>query len=267
MNELTKRTLSGFVYVLLVVFSTIYSPLIFSLLFAFFLIVGSLEFANLLSLNKKITVSISVAFYVIFSALGFEGDYFFEVIPFLAFVISSYLLYFLFYHRVKISDYLWIRYVLFLGYILFPFLLIIKLQSEISQIMLSVFLLVWCNDTFAYLSGKSFGKNPLFSTVSPKKTIEGFVGGLLFAVTAAIMLHVFVYPDLMSLTSWVAFAIIISIFGTLGDLVQSKLKRMAGVKDSGSIMPGHGGVLDRLDSVIFIIPSIYILIKYISYVS
>ncbi len=120
MNELTKRTLSGFVFVLLVVFSTIYSPLIFSILFAFFLIVGSLEFANLLSLNKKITVSISVAFYVIFSALGFEGDYFFEVIPFLAFVISSYLLYFLFYHRVKISDYLWIRYVLFLGYILFP---------------------------------------------------------------------------------------------------------------------------------------------------
>lgn len=267
MNELTKRTLSGFIYVLLVVFSTIYSPLIFSILFAFFLIVGSIEFANLLSLNKKITISTSVVFYVIFSALGIEGGYFFKVIPFLAFIISSYLLYFLLYQRIKITKHLWIKYVLFLGYILFPFLLIIKLQSEISQIMLSVFLLVWCNDTFAYLSGKSFGKNPLFSSVSPKKTIEGFIGGMLFAITAAIILHIYVYPNLMSLPSWITFAVIISIFGTLGDLVQSKLKRTAGVKDSGSIMPGHGGVLDRLDSVIFIIPSIYILIKYISYVS
>lgn len=267
MNEFTKRTLSGFVYVLLVVFSTIYSPLIFSILFAFFLIVGSIEFANLLSINKRITIAISVAFYVVFSALGYSGDYFYDIIPFISYIISFYLLYFLFYQRVIISHRLWVKYALFLGYILFPFLLIIKLQSEISQIMLSVFLLVWCNDTFAYLSGKSFGKNPLFPSVSPKKTIEGVIGGMLFAIAASILLHVFAYPNLMSLPSWVAFAIIISIFGTLGDLVQSKIKRIAGVKDSGSIMPGHGGVLDRLDSVIFIIPSIYILIKYISYVS
>ena len=100
-------------------------------------------------------------------------------------------------------------------------------------------------------------KNKLFEKVSPKKTIEGFVGGFIFSIVAGIILAQFLM--LQSYIHWVFIAVLASVFGTLGDLVESKFKREAGVKDSGNIMPGHGGILDRLDSVIFVIPFLYIL--------
>ena len=115
----------------------------------------------------------------------------------------------------------------------------------------------WCNDTFAYLVGKSIGKHKLLERVSPKKTIEGFIGGMMFTIIASIIISKFY--AFFSVTLWIITAIIIALFGTLGDLVESKFKREAGVKDSGNIMPGHGGILDRLDSVIFVIPYLYIL--------
>ena len=119
-----------------------------------------------------------------------------------------------------------------------------------------MFIMIWCNDTFAYLVGKSFGKHKLLERVSPKKTIEGFIGGIVFTIIASIIISQFY--TFFNVTLWIISALIISIFGTLGDLVESKFKREAGVKDSGNIMPGHGGILDRLDSVIFVIPFLYI---------
>jgi phosphatidate cytidylyltransferase len=116
--------------------------------------------------------------------------------------------------------------------------------------------MIWCNDTFAYLVGKSIGKHKLLERVSPKKTIEGFIGGIVFTLLASILISQFY--TFFSVTLWIISALIISIFGTLGDLVESKFKREAGVKDSGNIMPGHGGILDRLDSAIFVIPFLYI---------
>jgi phosphatidate cytidylyltransferase len=116
--------------------------------------------------------------------------------------------------------------------------------------------MIWCNDTFAYLVGKSIGKHKLLERVSPKKTIEGFIGGIVFTLLASILISQFY--TFFNVTLWIISALIISIFGTLGDLVESKFKREAGVKDSGNIMPGHGGILDRLDSAIFVIPFLYI---------
>ncbi len=158
------------------------------------------------------------------------------------------------------------------GYVIIPFLLIIKLPFVKNNfnpyIIIGMFILVWANDTFAYIVGKSMGKHKLFERISPKKTIEGFVGGMLFTVAGAYILGQSNYFD-TALTpwQWMAFGAILVISGTLGDLVESQLKRNAGVKDSGKIMPGHGGILDRLDSVLFAIPFLFLYYQIINYVS
>lgn len=122
--------------------------------------------------------------------------------------------------------------------------------------------MIWCNDTFAYICGKLFGKHKLYEKISPKKTIEGFIGGLLFTQIAAFV--IFRYMEIgASLTFWMCTALGISIIGTIGDLIESKYKRQAGVKDSGSIMPGHGGILDRFDSILFAAPFIFLIYKLI----
>jgi len=123
---------------------------------------------------------------------------------------------------------------------------------------------IWLNDTMAYLVGSFIGKTPL-TKISPKKTWEGTIGGIVLCV----MVIGFVFPLLFqqhSVTSasshiWFAIPAICAIFGTLGDLLESKLKRMANVKDSGSFMPGHGGFLDRFDSVLLAVPFVWLYLK------
>ena len=162
------------------------------------------------------------------------------------------------------------RYLLLIGYIIIPFVITnyvaIGKNGYNPKILISILILIWANDTFAYLVGKNFGKNKLFPSVSPKKTIEGFVGGMFFTIISSVLLSKF-YIESNILYIWIIIAIIVSIFSTLGDLIQSKFKRVAGIKDSGKIMPGHGGILDRLDSIIFVIPFInlfYLILYYVS---
>ncbi|WP_148871100.1 phosphatidate cytidylyltransferase [Tenacibaculum adriaticum] len=129
------------------------------------------------------------------------------------------------------------------------------------NIIIYIILIIWTNDSFAYLVGKNIGKNKLFERVSPKKTIEGFIGGLVFAIIVGGIIGK--YSNEFSILNWVIIALIISVFGTLGDLIESKFKRQANVKDSGSIMPGHGGLLDRLDSLFFLAPFVYLYIHFL----
>lgn len=126
--------------------------------------------------------------------------------------------------------------------------------------ILTVFILIWCNDTFAYLTGRLIGKHKLFERISPKKTWEGFIGGAVFAVLGGLCIAWFTEQNFMKL---VAFALTASVIGTLGDLVESMLKRSLNVKDSGKILPGHGGILDRFDAVLFATPAIFFLEKVI----
>lgn len=133
------------------------------------------------------------------------------------------------------------------------------------NILLGSFILVWVNDSFAYLIGKNFGKQKLFPRISPKKTYEGFLGGLFFSCLSSFFIAKYTYT--LEFTNWLILAIIVSVFGTIGDLIESKYKRQAGVKDSGIIMPGHGGLLDRLDSIIFAAPFIYLFLRLIRHVS
>lgn len=123
-----------------------------------------------------------------------------------------------------------------------------------SKMLLLVFILLWANDTFAYLSGRLLGKHKLFVRVSPGKTIEGSVGGLVLTMVGTIVFSHFV--EWLPMRTAIGMALLAVVFGTLGDLCESMLKRQAGVKDSGNLIPGHGGVLDRFDSVLFSLPFI-----------
>jgi len=120
------------------------------------------------------------------------------------------------------------------------------------QVVLGVLMLTWLSDTGAYLAGSQFGKTPLFKRISPKKTWEGFVGGGLLVLISSQVLAYFL--TVLSYVDWFAIGLIVVIFGSLGDLVESMLKRSLGVKDSGTMLPGHGGLLDRFDAFIFLLP-------------
>jgi phosphatidate cytidylyltransferase len=125
-------------------------------------------------------------------------------------------------------------------------------------IVIGFFLLIWSNDTGAYLTGVSIGKHKLMPAISPKKTWEGFFGGFLLAAIVAFFLADFL--GVVDRLHWIIISIIVSVAGTYGDLAESMLKRSTGVKDSGNIMPGHGGFLDRFDSTIMAFPLVYLFI-------
>lgn len=150
----------------------------------------------------------------------------------------------------------------FLGsiYTLLPFVFFMAmafLQKNFNfHLPLGFILLLWTNDTCAYLVGRKFGKTKLFERHSPKKTWEGFVGGI--AATALVSVLIGRYFKEVSTLNWVIIALIISIFGTMSDLVESMLKRSINVKDSGSILPGHGGLLDRFDGLLMAAPLVFI---------
>jgi len=118
-----------------------------------------------------------------------------------------------------------------------------------------LFVLIWSSDSFAFFTGKFFGKHKMAPKISPKKTWEGFAGGVILTLVVAFFIEKF-NPDLRG--NWMAVGFLISIFAPLGDLVESQLKRTFGVKDSGNIIPGHGGILDRLDSFIICAPVVYL---------
>lgn len=141
-------------------------------------------------------------------------------------------------------------------YITIPIALFSKLPTFESlynpHIAASIFYLVWASDTFAYLTGRAFGRRPLFPSVSPKKTWEGSIGGTLGAIGISVLL--FYTIGIFTLPVWIGLAMVIVVFGTLGDLIESMMKRSLGLKDSGNILPGHGGVLDRFDAFLFAVP-------------
>lgn len=135
------------------------------------------------------------------------------------------------------------------------FLLEIRLQHRTPWIPLMLIVMIWSNDTMAYLVGSFFGKTP-FSSISPKKTWEGTAGGAIITMIAAGLVGYFTHT--YRIMDWVMLALCATVAGTLGDLLESKLKRMADVKDSGAIMPGHGGALDRFDSLLVAIPFAFV---------
>ena len=121
-----------------------------------------------------------------------------------------------------------------------------------ANVIFGILLLTWMNDTGAYLIGSQIGKTPLFPRISPKKTWEGSLGGVAVGIGVGYILSLFFNE--LSTSQWLILSVIVVIFGSLGDLIESMLKRSLNIKDSGNILPGHGGMLDRFDAFIFVVP-------------
>jgi phosphatidate cytidylyltransferase len=126
------------------------------------------------------------------------------------------------------------------------------------SVILGMIFLIWANDTFAYLCGNMFGKNKMIERISPGKTWEGTIGGVVISFGVSFLIRNYMQPGSGAL--WPILGIVVPILATIGDLVESMLKRKAGVKDSGSVMPGHGGLLDRFDSLVFVSPFVVVII-------
>lgn len=149
--------------------------------------------------------------------------------------------------------------VLSIFYIAMPLAMLGMLCTETygCMIVLTMFITIWLNDTGAYCVGSLCGKHKMFPRLSPKKSWEGFVGGLLFSIAAGIGGHYFI-GEPFSLLQWIGFGVMICILSTWGDLFESLLKRTHGIKDSGNLIPGHGGILDRIDSLLFASTGVFI---------
>lgn len=140
-------------------------------------------------------------------------------------------------------------------YVAMPLGLLNLINHYSGPTLMLMFILIWLNDTGAYIVGSRFGKRRLFQRISPKKSWEGFFGGLIFTAGASVA-ACFIFPDWYKIFlpwgGWLLFGIMVSIMATYGDLVESLFKRSIGIKDSGKILPGHGGILDRIDSLLFV---------------
>lgn len=146
----------------------------------------------------------------------------------------------------------------FLGllYIALPMLALSELYISDGLLPLMIILMIWCNDTLAYLVGSFIGKTPL-TKISPKKTWEGTAGGVILTLVS-VAIWAYLKETDYTIVQWIGLALVVAIAGTFGDLLESKLKRMADVKDSGAMMPGHGGALDRFDSLLIATPFAFV---------
>ncbi|MBK6829830.1 MAG: phosphatidate cytidylyltransferase [Flavobacteriales bacterium] len=145
-------------------------------------------------------------------------------------------------------------------YATMPMAIAAALVQVDHRLFIGFMVLLWTNDTGAYLVGKLLGRNKLMPTVSPGKTWEGFVGGVL--LTALVGWAISASTDVLSLRFWLVAATVVALAGTIGDLLESALKRAAGVKDSGRILPGHGGILDRFDGYLLAAPVMLLMVAF-----
>jgi len=273
MKELGTRTISGALYITLLIASLCWQHALIALFFGFGLIC-MIEFNKLIQLKSYVPYVIFAVLYLCFSywpiylraTQGFNEAL--QILLVITIFVQLILIKDLFSEKT-IPLFSSKRFIITTFYLSSSFVFLISIANFNNTftplLLLGAFILVWINDTFAYIVGKNFGKQKLFESVSPKKTVEGFLGGLFFSCVASYFIANF--TEVLDSTSWLILSIIISVFGTLGDLIESKFKRQANVKDSGVIMPGHGGLLDRLDSIIFAAPFIYLFLRITIYVS
>lgn len=267
MRESIIRAISGLLYISILVVSILSSEFIFISLFFLIGFVCLLELEKLLRLKSYALYVVHVLFFVLFSYIKFDANATLVLLCITIFVNLFLAKDLLFIKKIPVFEKK--KYIILIFYLISSmiFLTLIPTYSGTfrPELIVGVFVLIWTNDTFAYIVGKNFGKNKLYALISPNKTVEGFIGGMVFSCIAGYFIYYFTHY--LNFQSWLGMAIILSIFGTLGDLIQSKFKRQAGVKDSGKLMPGHGGLFDRLDSIIFSSPFVYAYLLILNYVS
>jgi len=258
--NLLTRTLSGIVYVAIILGSLQWSPHAFAVVMAFAMLVCMHEFYGI---SRKLGVKPQYVLGVIAAAAMFAVSYAVSVelcgaSCALMLILLLMLIFFVELFRKSAAPFNNIAYTLLpLIYVAMPFSLMNLVYSLGGEnLMFCFFILLWANDTFAYLFGITLGRRKLFPSISPKKSWEGYVGGILSVVVISYVLHC-MFDD-VALRDMVAMGIIISTTAVLADLVESMLKRSAGVKDSGKIMPGHGGLLDRFDATLLSLPLVFV---------
>ena len=262
MKEIYVRGISGSLYVALILVSLFFDQLAFNLVLFVFSSLAIYEFQKLI--NHKSFLSIALLVILAYNLYTFKlNETFLNGILVTALVGHVALLLWLYQKEKTKFNYLF-KSILSVGYMCLSCFFIIASANTGNtynpSIVFLFYLLVWNNNSFAYLVGKKIGKTQLFASISPKKTWEGFFGGLLFSIITSIIFQYF--NSEFSIILCVASALIVSTLSTFGDLIQSKFKRQANVKNSGSLIPGHGGFYDRMDSVIFAAPWFYLLFNY-----
>jgi phosphatidate cytidylyltransferase len=263
MNTFVKRSLSGIIYVAILLGGIWYSPKGFVAVLALLQIMCLIEALTLLNLNRVLPRVLG--FVLTLGLFALASRHFLDKYELPAGVTPAVLslgaahvgimifLLFMPTARVEIVPVKWAHASL---YTLLPFtapLFIFTDDQNYALYMTSIFVLIWSNDTFAYLIGRWLGKRKLAPNISPNKTIEGFLGGAGFTILIGLV-FIPIFTSELSRPALLGLSIICTVGGTLGDLYESKLKRLVGVKDSGNLIPGHGGALDRLDSFLFIMP-------------
>ncbi|MGN1246013.1 MAG: phosphatidate cytidylyltransferase [Muribaculaceae bacterium] len=267
MKKLITRAISGSIYVALIVGALLSGcPWAFLTLFALFSILGVNEFHNLININRlmgdshrMMRIIDIVGATAIFTAVHLSCRY--EALGNI--VLIALLAYFILrmvaqlYARPANHLHCLAQSMLAIMYVALPLSVLNLIYFDYgATVLLAAFIFIWLNDTGAYCVGCLFGRHRLFERISPKKSWEGFWGGMAFCIASAWLLHwLDFFPQGWSFAAVVGFAIVTSVFATWGDLCESLIKRTLGVKDSGNIMPGHGGILDRIDSLLLVAPA------------
>ena len=280
MGEFWKRTIFGFLFVVVVIGCIVLGGFYAVLMLAAVVGAGSAEIANLYphekgkSLNSIVT-AMSIMLYVFLSLYSQNPDSIETRIFVLPIFFNIPLLIALFskkYNYVDVVGSSWLSMI----FVALPCGIMTMFYNETLMgtdkgwvLLIFAFLLIWVNDIFAYLTGVSIGRHKLCPRISPKKTIEGSIGGAVFTMLFAyvlnrFVLNVFFFDNYMSDIEVLFLALGVVVFGTLGDLTESMMKRHAGVKDSGNIIPGHGGILDRFDATFMAMPFVFLYLNLIN---
>ncbi|MCK5857058.1 MAG: phosphatidate cytidylyltransferase [Bacteroidales bacterium] len=282
MSNLVLRALTGAIIVSAIIASIIFGKFYFGALFFIFTILGTHEFFKMIEKSdiiaqKTFGTAVAGALYLLLWWVSYEPfnpqdpvntattqrAMYLVIIVLFVFVIPIRELY-----RTDSDQPIQNIATTLLGivYVAVPFGLMnfmFRYNGEKTfHLILGLFVILWTADTFAYLVGSRIGKNRLFERISPKKSWEGSIGGLIAALIAAAIFSFFFKE--MSLILWLGYAIIITVAGAYGDLVESMFKRSLNIKDSGNILPGHGGILDRFDAVFLAVPAAIIYLMFIS---
>lgn len=271
MKTFITRSLSGALYSVIILGSIIAGPIAFGLLGFGLLMAGISEFHRIV---KLLGIAPNVYLLYIPIAMVYLIGYLITISVFpmdtagvIILVLSVSVLIQFFLKSDKVVEK---SGVLLLAFVYLPFPLLALnflyfqgpgFQDPEFTLLISIFIITWVNDTFAYITGSLLGRHKLFKRISPNKTLEGSLGGLAFSMLAAYAFSL-IFPQI-ELHEWMIYSLIVVIFGTFGDLFESVLKRNAGIKESGNLIPGHGGILDRIDSILIAAPAAFIYVYFI----
>lgn len=271
MKNFIVRTLTGIAFVAVLVGAIIYRPSTFGFLFAVITALSVKEFCTVVNQREDVQINSLICtvsgVYLFLAFFGFCSN----ITPssvFIPYLLSIiYLLVSELYLKRPNPINNWAYTMMSQMYVALPFALlnVLAFQSNTNSeysisymgiLPLSVFIFLWSSDSGAYCFGSMFGRRKLFPSISPNKSWEGSIGGGITALVVSVIIAQF--SSALSLVEWMGLALTVVIFGTWGDLVESLLKRKLGIKDSGHVLPGHGGMLDRFDSAMLAIPAVCI---------